>query len=69
MFKNFKHLKEVDNGYFEHMYRAMHFSMLAARAAFYFFVHGLYPDVFVSSGSEQIAELEKRLEQSKLEKN
>jgi hypothetical protein len=64
----FNHLLHVDKGYFEHMYHAMHFCALSARAAFYFFFHGLYPDVFVSSGSQQIQELADLLEKMKTSK-
>ena len=64
----FKHLQHVNMGYFEHMYHAMHFCILSARAACYFFLHGMYPDIFVFSGSGQIEVLAKLLEERKIEK-
>lgn len=51
---NFKHLKQVKQNYFIHFYDAFKYSMLSLKASYYFFIHALHPDVYVTSGSETI---------------
>ena len=53
----FFHLKNVNQTYIEHFYAAMNYSFMAFKASFYFFIHAIWPDLFVINGSKQIEEL------------
>lgn len=50
-----KHLTDVRQGYFEHMRDAWTYSFQSIIGGFAFFVHGLFPDAFVKTGSGYIA--------------
>jgi hypothetical protein len=54
---NFKHLKYVKQGYFEHLIDALSYSFVSLKASIYFFIHGLYPDLFEFDGSTHINNL------------
>lgn len=56
-----KHLKEKKLGYFKHMKHAFKLSIESLKATLYFFIHGIYPDVFKTSGSEKILKIVKDL--------
>ncbi len=51
------HLKEIGEGYFEHMGRAFSFSRRMIGAGFCCFIHGLFPNAFRKTGSSCIAVL------------
>jgi hypothetical protein len=54
---DFIHLKNVNQTYIEHFYDAMNFSFMSLRASFYFFIHAIWPDLFLTNGSKQIEKL------------
>ena len=51
-FNQFNHLTIVNQTYFQHFRDALFYSAVCFKLAFCFFVHGLYPDVFVNSSIE-----------------
>jgi len=50
----FKHLEDVKQAYFEHFSDALYYSFLSLQASIYFLIHGIYPDIFIKSGSNTI---------------
>ena len=50
----FKHLSFADQTYTEHFGDSMSYCWCSLRAAGYFFIHALWPDLFIRSGSEMI---------------
>jgi len=50
----FKHLEDVKQTYFEHFRDALYYSFLSLQASVYFLIHGVYPDIFIKSGSATI---------------
>jgi hypothetical protein len=56
------HLEDARQTYFQHMKDCLNFSFISLKAMVYFLVHGISPELFVSSGSEQIFELNELLE-------
>ena len=59
---NFKHLQQVKQNYFRHFYDALKYSMLSLKASYYFFIHAIYPDVYITSGSETIDFIKKHID-------
>jgi len=53
----FKHLKEVGLSYVEHMKFSFYLSYMFGRASFCALVHGLYPDILVTTSSDTIKQL------------
>lgn len=62
----FKHLQQLKQNYFNHFYDALKYSILSLRASYYFFIHALYPDVYVTNGSETIDFIKKLIDYKKL---
>lgn len=58
----FTHLEAVQQTYLEHLSDAWSYSLESIMAAFYFFLHGLCPDMFVNNGSETIARINTTIE-------
>ena len=56
-----RHLKEVNEGYFEHMRNAMSFSMKMLIGAAACAIHALLPFLFERTGSDQIRRLHERM--------
>jgi hypothetical protein len=50
----FIHLEDVKQTYFEHFKDALYYSFASLRASIYFLIHGIYPDIFITSGSSTI---------------
>lgn len=65
--KPFTHLESVGQTYTEHFNDSMNYSWRSLKSSFYFFVHGIYPDVFETSGSNTIIDLNNTI-QEKLDK-
>jgi hypothetical protein len=55
----FQHLLDYHQTYFSHLQDAWSFSARSLKASIAFFIHGLYPDIFVSTGSNEIKDLAK----------
>jgi hypothetical protein len=60
----FRHLKEKRLSYCEHLTHAFYYSFASCKAAIFFFIHGLYPDVFETAGSDTLREVIHRLDGS-----
>ena len=56
------HLEDAKQTYFQHMKDCLKYSFISLKATVYFLVHGISPELFVTSGSEQIFELNELLE-------
>lgn len=59
---NFRHLDYVNQNYSEHLKDSMSYSWESLKGSFYFFCHGIYPDIFEKNGSETIHFLDERLQ-------
>lgn len=58
---NFLHLKLINQSYLDHFNDAMYYSFISLRSSFYFFVHAIWPDLFVTDGSREIYELNRNI--------
>ena len=50
----FKHLKDVNKTYLEHMKFSLFLSFTFFKASFTAFVHAIYPDILVTSSTETL---------------
>lgn len=55
------HLQKIGMGYFQHMRQAFLYSFTSFKAGIAFFIHGLFPDLLETTGSEIINILNARL--------
>ncbi len=46
----FKHLKEINQTYFQHLYDAITYATMSFGAGFCFIIHAIYPDLLVWNG-------------------
>lgn len=53
----FKHLSFANQSYFQHFCDAIKYSSMSFKASFCFFVHSIWPDIYIKSGSEIVHEL------------
>lgn len=53
----FKHLKEVGMTYVEHMKFSFYLSYMFGKASFCALVHGVYPDILITTSSDTINKL------------
>lgn len=56
-----KHLRDVDETYFEHMYHALTYACIFATLVVTTVIHSILPFLFVETGSKKIAELNKHI--------
>lgn len=56
-----RHLKKIGMSYFQHMRQAFLYSFTAFEAGFIFFIHGIFPHIFETTGSEIINNLNSRI--------
>ena len=61
-----KHLKDVDETYFEHMYHALTYAFTFAVLTITTLIHSVIPFLFVETGSKKVSELNKLI-QSRLD--
>jgi hypothetical protein len=52
------HLQFANQTYFEHLKDSMKYSWKSLKASFFFFIHGIVPDVYTDAGSVEIHKLE-----------
>jgi hypothetical protein len=52
------HLQFANQTYFEHLKDSMKYSWKSFKSCFYFFIHGIIPDVYTDAGSVEIHELD-----------
>jgi hypothetical protein len=55
--QKFNHLEYAGQTYTEHLDDSMKYSWISFKSSFYFFIHGIYPDVFQTKGSNTIIDL------------
>ena len=63
------HLEDVRMGYFTHLKNALYYSFESCTSGIIFLIHGLYPDIFVTTGSTKITNLSKRIANDAYAKN
>ena len=63
-----KHLKDVDETYFEHMYHAITYGFTFAVLTITTLIHAILPFTFIETGSKKIEQLNKHLS-NRLDKN
>jgi len=51
------HLQSINLPYFSHLKIAFHYSFTSVKAALVFFIHGIFPDCFETTGSNIITSL------------
>ena len=57
-----KHLKDVDETYFEHMYHALTYAFTFAVLTITTLIHAILPFTFVETGSRKVREINKHIE-------
>ena len=57
-----KHLKDVDETYFEHMYHALTYTFTFGILFVTTLIHAILPFLFVETGSRKIREINKHIE-------
>ena len=57
-----KHLRDVDETYFEHMYHALGYTLTFALLTVTTLIHSVLPFLFVETGSKKISELNKHIQ-------
>tara|TARA_B100001013_G_scaffold20133_1_gene11291 strand:+ start:4932 stop:5132 length:201 start_codon:yes stop_codon:yes gene_type:complete len=58
---NFNHLKEAQQNYFKHGFRALYLSIILIFLAFIAFIHALIPFVFYDTVSSWIKDIEEEI--------
>lgn len=61
----FHHLKELNVSYTTHFKHSMYYSFTSLKSSYYFFIHAVYPDIYVTDGSETITKLHKVISENK----
>jgi hypothetical protein len=61
MFFQFKHLEEMNMEYFEHMLISLNYAVILFISSIKALIHSLIPDLFVTSTSECIVEINNEL--------
>jgi hypothetical protein len=61
MFFDFKHLREMNMGYFEHMYVSLSYVVILFISAIKALIHAFIPDLFVTSTTQCIVEINNKL--------
>ena len=56
-----KHLRDVDETYFEHMGNALYYTLTFALLTVTTLIHSVLPFLFASTGSKKIEELNKHM--------
>jgi|UniRef100_A0A6C0DWS3 hypothetical protein len=65
MFFVSEHLEEMNMGYFEHMFISLHYAFILLLSCIKAFIHAFIPDIYVTSTSECIVEINKELTRHK----
>jgi hypothetical protein len=61
MFFEFKHLKAMNMGYFEHMFISLNYVVILLISSVKALIHAFIPDLFETSTSECIGEINNEL--------
>jgi len=62
MFFEFQHLKDSNMNYFEHMFVSLNYAFILFVSCIKAFIHSFIPDLFITSTSECIIEINNNLE-------
>ena len=65
MFYRSSHLEEMNMNYFEHMYISLYYSFILFLSCIKALIHAFIPDVYVTSTSECIVEINNELTKHK----
>ena len=57
-----KHLKDVNETYFEHMYHALGYTLTFLLLTVTTLIHSILPFLFVETGSKKVQELNKHIQ-------
>lgn len=55
------HLREINMGYFQHLFGALGYAVECITISLIFIIHGFIPDVFTTLGSRRIRALDNKL--------
>jgi hypothetical protein len=55
------HLKEINMGYFQHLFGALGYAFECLAISIIFVIHGFLPDIFTTLGSKRIRALDLKL--------
>jgi len=59
----FIHLNINNQTYFQHFKDAIAYSFDSFKCSFYFLIHAIYPDLFITKGSEEITKLNEKIKE------
>ena len=65
MFLNFEHLKTMNMDYFEHMLISLNYALILFISTIKAIIHAFIPDIFITSTSECINEINIKLNKNK----
>lgn len=68
MFFEFKHLRDSNMNYFEHMFVSLNHAFILFISSIKALIHSLIPDLFVRSTSECIIEINNKLERHSMKR-
>jgi len=68
MFFEFQHLREIKMDYFEHMFVSLNYSLILFISCIKALIHSFIPDLFVTSTSECIIEINNKLERHNMKR-
>ncbi len=57
-----KHLRDVNETYFEHMYHALGYTLTFALLTVTTLIHAILPFLFVETGSKKVSKLNKHIQ-------
>lgn len=69
MFFSSKHLDEMNMNYFEHMLVSINYAFILFLSSIKAFIHAFIPDIFTTSTSECIQEINVKLNHNNIIKN
>ena len=65
MFLKFNHLEEMNMNYFEHMFISLNYALILFISFIKAVIHAFIPDIFVTSTSECIQEINHKINYNK----
>lgn len=68
MFFEFQHLKDSNMNYFEHMFVSLNYAFILFVSCIKAFIHSFIPDLFATSTSECIIEINNKLEKHNMKR-
>ena len=68
MFFEFKHLRDSNMNYFEHMFVSLNYALILFISCIKALIHSFIPDLFVTSTTECILEINNKLERHSMKR-